>query len=129
MKRFILTGTPGADKGMETKRIQFYDRSPICTHALATHLGYPISPTLSAEIDRITSAQTYERQVFFIRNLGFVEPTAARRISYADALEFERVHERGYREFGYELIDVPAGSVADRVAAVVAVAAIVRSAG
>jgi predicted ATPase len=98
--------------------IQIYDRSPICTHALSIYLGHPVSSALSAEIDRIAREQIYERQVFFVRNLGFCEPTAARRISFEDSLEFERVHQESYHAFGYELIDIPAGEVADRVAAV-----------
>src|SRR5262245_59582716 len=32
-----------------TDDLQFFDRSPICTYALARHLGYPISSTLSRE--------------------------------------------------------------------------------
>ena len=95
---------------------QFYDRSPICTHALATYLGLPVPASLSAEIARITRERIYQRQVFFVRNLGFCEPTAARRISFEESLEFERVHERSYRAFGYELIDVPAAEPADRLA-------------
>lgn len=98
--------------------VQVYDRSPICTYALSTYLGHPISATLSAEIDRITHEQIYERQVFFIRNLGFCEPTAARRISFEDSLEFERIHEESYHAFGYELVDIPAGRLTDRVATV-----------
>ncbi len=53
--------------------------------------------------------QVYARTVFFVRNQGFVEPTAARRISFADSLAFEDVHERTYRELGFRLIEVPAG--------------------
>ncbi|WP_329426680.1 AAA family ATPase [Streptosporangium sp. NBC_01495] len=98
--------------------IQVYDRSPICTHALSTYLEHPISAALAAEIDRITHERIYERQVFFVRNLGFCEPTAARRISFEDSLEFERVHEESYRAFGYELVDIPAGRLTDRVAAI-----------
>ncbi|MDP9845698.1 AAA family ATPase [Streptosporangium lutulentum] len=98
--------------------VQIYDRSPICTHALGVYLGYPVSSALSAEIDRITRERIYERQVFFVRNLGFCEPTAARRISFEDSLKFERVHEESYRAFGYELIDIPVGAPADRMAAV-----------
>ncbi|MFC7644092.1 AAA family ATPase [Streptosporangium lutulentum] len=90
--------------------VQIYDRSPICTHALGVYLGYPVSSALSAEIDRITRERIYERQVFFVRNLGFCEPTAARRISFEDSLKFERVHEESYRAFGYELIDIPVGA-------------------
>jgi predicted ATPase len=98
--------------------VQFYDRSPVCTHALARYLGRPVPPALAAELDRVAREGVYQRRVFFLRNLGFVTPTAARRISFADSLRFERAHEESYREFGYELVDVPAGPVADRVAAI-----------
>ncbi|WP_405725971.1 AAA family ATPase [Streptomyces sp. NBC_00028] len=172
MRRYILTGTPGAGKtsllhgladlglpvveeaataviaqaqargedepwtrasflddivGMQKARqlaapatgpVQVYDRSPICTHALARYLGRPIPPSLTAEIERITAEHIYERRVFFVRNLGFCEPTSARRISFEESLEFERVHEESYRAFGYELLDVPAAALADRVQAV-----------
>ncbi|WP_184943370.1 AAA family ATPase [Kitasatospora kifunensis] len=95
---------------------QLHDRSPICTHALGVFLNRPVSPALTAELDRITRERVYQPQVFFVRNLGFCEPTAARRISFADSLEFERIHERSYRAFGFELIDVPAAPLAERVA-------------
>jgi predicted ATPase len=94
----------------------FFDRSPICALALARFLNVAVPPALTREIDRLLTAGTYEKTVFFIRNLGFVEPTAARRISLADALAFERLHERVYRELGFDLIDVPAAPLPDRVA-------------
>ncbi|WP_408058004.1 AAA family ATPase [Streptomyces pseudovenezuelae] len=71
-----------------------------------------------AEIQRITAEETYERQVLFVRNLGFCEPTSARRISFQESLVFETFHDQSYRAFGFELIDIPAGALADRVAAV-----------
>jgi predicted ATPase len=96
--------------------VQFHDRSAICTTALADHLGYPRSAALQRELDRIDQAKIYQRQVFFIRSLGFVTPSEARRISLEQALSFETTHERVYREFGYELISIPPGSLAERVA-------------
>ncbi|MEJ8659456.1 AAA family ATPase [Streptomyces sp. MS1.AVA.4] len=74
-------------------------------------------------MDRPPSERIYERQVFFVRNLGFCEPTAARRISFEESLVFERIHEQSYRAFGYELIDIPADDLARRVAAVSSVIA------
>lgn len=59
---------------------------------------------------------TYEPTVFFIRNQGFVRPTAARQISFADSLIFERLHEHVYRDLGFQLVEVPAGPLAERVA-------------
>jgi predicted ATPase len=98
--------------------VVLFDRSPICTYALCTYVGLPISPALAAEVDRVTRNGVYQSEVFFLRNLGFVERTAARRITFADSLRFERIHEATYRAFGYHLVDVPAAPLADRVAAI-----------
>ena len=95
--------------------VQFHDRCAICTAALALYLEYPISPVLTAELERIKNEAIYQNRVFFVRNLGFVTPTEARRISYEDTLRFERVHEETYRRFGFELIFVEPGSVMERV--------------
>ncbi|MFI6436050.1 ATP-binding protein [Streptomyces sp. NPDC050759] len=103
--------------------LQVFDRSPVCTLALATYLGHPVSPALGAELERITSEGIYERQVLLVRSLGFCEPTPARRISYQESLVFEKVHEETYRELGYELIDIPADDLPHRLAAVMSVIA------
>ncbi len=97
-------------------RIQVYDRSPVCTLALARYLGYPISVALAGELNRITDQGIYDRRVFFVRPLGFVEPTSARRISYQESLEFERLHEAEYTRIGFRLIDIPAASPQARAA-------------
>jgi predicted ATPase len=98
--------------------VQFYDRSPLCTLALALFLQQPVSRTLTEEITRVTQGDVYENSVFFVRPLGYVKPTAARRISYEDSLVFQAVHETVYRNHGFALIDVASGSVDERVAAV-----------
>ncbi|MEU9324618.1 AAA family ATPase [Streptomyces canus] len=103
--------------------VQVFDRSPVCTLALATYLGRPVSRTLGAELERITSEEIYQRKVLFIRNLGFCEPTSARRISYQESLVFEKVHEETYRELGYQLIDIPADAMPHRLATVLSVIA------
>lgn len=96
--------------------IIFFDRSPVCTLALSRYAGLDPSRPLAREIDRAVSDGSYEKTVFFIRNQGFVAATAARRISFADSLVFERIHERTYRDLGFEVVDVPAGPLAERVA-------------
>ncbi len=98
--------------------VQVFDRSPLCTLALARYLDLPVTPLLAAEVTRVTRDRVYERVVFLIRPLGFIEPTAARRISYPDALEFQAVHEAVYREHGFQLVDVEPGPVEQRVTAV-----------
>ena len=99
----------------------FVDRSPVCTLALVRQLGTPVSALLQAEVDRVVAERVYAA-VFFVRNLGFVEPTAARRISFPESLAFEELHERTYRELEFELIEVPAGPLPWRVAQVCAAA-------
>lgn len=99
---------------MNTTGTVFFDRSPVCTLALSRFLGLTPTPLLTQEVNRVMSI--YQPAVFFIRNQGFVEPTAARRISFADSLEFERTHEQTYRELGFDLVDVPAGPLTERVA-------------
>lgn len=93
----------------------FFDRSPVCTLALSRYLGFPASCLLDKEVSRVVAEGTYEPMVFFIRNQGFVQPTAARRISFNDSLAFERLHEQVYGELGFRLVGVPAGPLADRV--------------
>ncbi|KUM84927.1 MULTISPECIES: AAA family ATPase [Streptomyces] len=116
MRRYVLTDTPGA--GTTSILRCLFDRSPVCTHALATYLGRPVSRALIAEMQRITTEEIYEQQVPFVRNLGFCAPTGARRINFQESLVLETIHEQSYRAFGFELIDIPAGDLADRVAAV-----------
>jgi predicted ATPase len=96
----------------------FFDRSPVCTLALSRYLGFPTSARLDREVDRVMAEGTYETTVFFIRNQGFVQPTAARKISYEDSLVFEQLHEQAYRDLGFQLVDVPAGPLTVRVALV-----------
>lgn len=98
--------------------VVFFDRSPVCALALARFLGHPVSPRLRAELDRIAAEGTYERRVFLVRGLGFITPTAARRIGLEEALAFEAVHEAAYRALGYELVSVEPEPVTERVQAV-----------
>jgi predicted ATPase len=95
--------------------VQFYDRSPLCTYALSVWLGFPISMTLADEMERVAKAQIYKKEVFFIENLGFCEPTAARKISFEDSLKFEKVHEETYRSLGYECVRIAPQELAARV--------------
>lgn len=98
--------------------VQVHDRSAVCTLALARHLGHPVTPLLAAEVAQITGGGFFDRRVFFVRLLGFIEPTEVRRISYAESVAFERIHEAEYRRLGFDLVDVPAGAVAERAAAI-----------
>ena len=95
--------------------VQFHDRSAVCTAALAVYLGHPFSPFLASELKRIQNEAIYQSRVFFLRNLGFVTPTEARRISFEETVRFEKIHEETYRDFGFELISVEPRSLLERV--------------
>jgi predicted ATPase len=98
--------------------LQFHDRSAICTAALATYLGYPVSEVLSRELARVQAENIYEERVFFLRNLGFIKPTEARRISWEESLRFEQLHEDTYRKFGFEIVFIEPGSLLERAASI-----------
>src|SRR5262249_3308380 len=83
--------------------VQFHDRCAVCTAALAVYLGRTFSHVLASELERIKKEAIYQNRVFFIRNLGFVTPTEARRISFEDSVRFEKIHEETYRDFGFDL--------------------------
>jgi predicted ATPase len=99
----------------EAVEIQFHDRSAICTAALTTYLGYAPSEMLTRELERIEAQKVYRKQVFFIRNLGFIKPTEARRISFEESLRFKQIHEETYRNLGFEMVSIEPGSLAERV--------------
>jgi len=104
--------------GTAVRGTTFFDRSPVCTLALSRYSSLRPSSCLLEEIERMKAERSYERSVFFVRNQGFVETTAARRISLDDSLLFEQIHELTYREYGFDLIEVPAAPLPDRVAVV-----------
>jgi predicted ATPase len=93
---------------------EVHDRSVLCTLALARFLRHAETPLLAAEVARVVAAGVYEPAVFLVRPLGFIVPTAARRISYRESLDFERLHEAAYLEHGFQLIGVGAAPAAER---------------
>ena len=97
----------------------FHDRSPICTLALAQYLGAPVTEVLAQALGAVDRERFYARRVFFLRNLGFIVNTEARRISFEDTLRFEQVHEDVYRRLGYELVFVETAGVEDRARQIV----------
>ena len=99
-------------------RIQFYDRSPICTVALAKWLGHPVSDVLRFEIERIRSENVYRSEVFFVRSLGFMTPTEKRRIGLADSIRFGKLHEETYLAYGFNVIYLDTASALQRVKAI-----------
>lgn len=98
--------------------LQFFDRSPICTYALSMYLNVKPSKILTDEIHRILQDKIYEKNVFFIENLGHIKPTEARTISFEEALRFEKMHEEAYEMFDFKLVRIPQGTLQARLAAI-----------
>lgn len=100
--------------------LQFYDRSPFCTYALAHYLAklnnkdFVPSLNLLNEIDRCIKNSVYHDKIFFFENLGFIENTNARKISYEEALIFEEIHLDIYKKFNFEIVFVPKNSIQAR---------------
>jgi predicted ATPase len=94
--------------------VQFFDRSPIDAYALCMYLKYEPPPNLLEELERIQVERVYEDAVFFMENLGYCEPTAARRITFEESLHFERIHEEAFHRWGYQIIKIPALSIPKR---------------
>ncbi|MET7418763.1 AAA family ATPase [Dactylosporangium sp. NPDC005555] len=95
--------------------VQLFDRSPLCTLALARYCGREPSPALATEVERVERERVYQRLVFLVQPIGFVTPTRARRITYPQSLVFAAIHEEVYREHGYDLLEIPPAPVQERV--------------
>ena len=98
--------------------LQFHDRSVICTAALAEFLGVPIPALLERAI--MEAREIFEPRVFFVRLLGFMNNTEARRISFEQSQQFEAVHETVYRRYGFELQYVQHADIDERIRTVLA---------
>ena len=103
------------EAAMSSVELQWYDRSPICTLALSRYMGYPPSALLIEELERIERERIYQRQVFFIENLGFCQPSEARKITFEESLVFEQIHEETYISLGYDLIKIAPDALSERV--------------
>jgi predicted ATPase len=121
--RHVAGAVPGGGEAVQRERqqaadvrpdVQVYDRSPLCTLALARFLRRPVPRSLADEIDRVQRDGIYQRQVFLIQPIGFIQPTAVRRITLEQSLEFARCHEEVYTEHGYELVAIPAAAALAR---------------
>lgn len=104
-----------ARAGQETT---VFDRSPVCTLALARFLGHDPSPALITAAAAARDA--YAREVFFVESLDFIVNTEARRIDLDAARRFGDVHREVYADLGFTLIPVAPAAVEARVAAVLA---------
>lgn len=96
-------------------RIQFHDRSVVCTAALADYLGIPKPQSLLLELRRVKTENMFQHTVLLLKNLGFIARTEARRITYEETVRFEAIHEQTYRDLGFEITPIDPGSVSDRV--------------
>ena len=86
---------------------------------LSYRLGFSPTPLLCDEINRILENNSYEKDVFFIQNLGFITPTKERQIDFNEALKFEQIHNDTYRKFGFNCIIIKPKTVEKRTCDIV----------
>lgn len=62
--------------------------------------------------------QVYDRSPICTHALGVYlgRPVPGTLSAEIERITRERIHEQSYRRFGYDLVEVPAGDIADRVA-------------
>ncbi len=101
----------------------FYDRSPICTYALAAFLNKTPSAALMQAISKMRVERQYADTVLFIESLGQIENTSVRQIDFESALSFGEKHRAAYTQFGYRCLSIANGSVNERLQEVLAVVA------
>lgn len=94
--------------------VQVYDRSPICTLALARYTGSPVTRVLRTEVNRVVQHGIYQPLVFFVALLDPGPPRNGAR-GQADAKRFEEIHRTTYESCGYDLVDIAAGPPDHRV--------------
>lgn len=100
--------------------LQFYDRSPFCTYALGKYLAdcrqsdFLPSAILLQEIERCLKLGIYQQKIFFFENLGVIQHTKARKISYEEACIFEQIHVEVYKQFDFDITLVPKDSIKKR---------------
>jgi predicted ATPase len=82
------------------------------------HLGVEPSENLKKSIEDIQNNRVFKPTVFFFENLGFIETTDIRKISFEEALKLEQLHLEVYTTFGYTCMKIPAMSLNERVALV-----------
>jgi len=110
-----------------TAHIQFHDRCVVCTAALADYLGFARTPNLLQELQRIQEERVFENRVLFLKNLGFVARTDARRITYEETVHFEEIHEQTYRDLGFQITLIAPGPVSERVKQIKSVVSVERT--
>jgi predicted ATPase len=93
---------------------RFSDRSIFCTLALAGWLGHPVPRDVLDGAGKLATSGWFERRVYFIAQLGFIQHTEARRISLDDATRFGALHAAVYRRFGFELVPIRPASIPER---------------
>ena len=52
----------------------------------------------------VRSENVYQTQVVFLRNLGFIGASEARRVSFDESLRFERLHGKTCRDLGCDIV-------------------------
>jgi hypothetical protein len=118
MQSLICKGTVRFERLINRMRFSFTTVALSVPRRWQSTLGTLFLPFFTSELERVKKEAIYQNRVFFIRNLGFMTATEARRISFEETVRFEKTHEETYREFGFELVSVEPGSLVERVSVI-----------
>lgn len=91
----------------------FLDRGLLDVFTYYRFLNRNPSKLMQSVIQRLQQEKVYEK-IFIIEHQGVMENTAFRGENLEEALSLEKLQEENYRQFGYEVIRVPFGSIEDR---------------
>lgn len=92
----------------EAKRV-FIDRGVI------DGLAYTDKEDICRKIKEAEKQAGYEKKVFLIEHLGHTEKTEVRREDHEEAIKLGEKLGQIYKELGYEIIRIPAGTVKERL--------------
>jgi len=93
----------------------FLDRCPIDVLVYEPK-DTPLYPTLLKEAKRISNDPSYSKTVFLFENLGHCQKNLYRYEDIEHALKLEREQERNYKQFGFNVVRIPATTIEERAA-------------
>jgi len=97
-------------------RVVLIDRGTLDGLAYYQIQGREPSEMMKAEMEKHRAKKPYKPYglVFLIENLGTCQTNRVRREMQEEALELERLQEKNYRDFGYDVVRIKPGKVDER---------------
>lgn len=99
-------------KEVDPKKITFFDGAPLDLIAYIQRAGLEVSPELQVEAEKAT----FNNKVFILPPWREIYHTdTERKQSYQESVDVYNAIYKTYKNYGYELIEVPKTNLQDRV--------------